>query len=140
MLREFREFLNRGNVIDLAVAVVIGAAFTQIINSLVTDIFTPIIGMIIGGIDFGGMAFQVGNAMLTYGNFLQALINFLLTAWAMFLIVQAYNRFRRKEEQTEAAVDQNVVLLTEIRDLLATNGRGGVATLDRPPSDPTRQS
>lgn len=123
MLKEFQEFLARGNVIDLAVAVVLGTAFNQIVNSLVADIFTPIIGMILGGINFTGLAITVGSAELTYGNFIQSVINFLLVAIAMFLIVKAYNRFRRKEEVKEEIAEQvepsqEVVLLTQIRDAL----------------------
>ena len=75
MLKEFREFISRGNVIDLAVAVVIGVAFTAIVTSLVTDIITPILGIVIGGVNFSGLAITVGEAAITYGNFIQAIIN-----------------------------------------------------------------
>jgi large conductance mechanosensitive channel len=131
MLKEFRDFLSRGNVVDLAVAVIIGAAFNEIVNSLVADIFTPLIGMIMGGVNFSGLAIQVGNASITYGNFIQAIIDFLLTAFAVFMFVKAYNRFRRKEEKKEEVVEdtREVVLLTQIRDLLE-NGRA--PTIERP--------
>jgi large conductance mechanosensitive channel len=122
MLKEFRDFLNRGNVMDLAVAVVIGTAFLRIVNSLVEDIITPLIGIIMGGVNFSELAIQIGNAVLTYGNFIQAVIDFLLTAFAVFMLVKAYNRFRRKEERKEEIEtptdSKEVVLLTQIRDLL----------------------
>jgi large conductance mechanosensitive channel len=127
MLKEFREFLNRGNVMDLAVAVVIGMAFNRIINSLVEDIITPLIGMAMGGVDFSALAITLGDAAITYGNFLQAVFDFLLTAFAVFLIVKAYNHFRRKEEKKEEEEtptdSKEVVLLTQIRDLLEDSTR-----------------
>ena len=79
MIKEFREFIMRGNVMDLAVAVIIGGAFTAIVNSLVNDIIMPIIGIILGGVDFTSLAITVGSAVITYGNFIQAIINFLLS-------------------------------------------------------------
>lgn len=118
MLKEFREFISRGNVIDLAVAVVIGAAFTAIINSLVNDIIMPIIGIILGGIDFTSIVIPVGSAKIGLGNFIQAIINFLIIAWVIFLLVKGINRVNRKKEAAPAAPPADVVLLTEIRDLL----------------------
>lgn len=123
MFREFRDFINRGNVMDLAVAVVMGTAFTAIVNSLVNDIIMPIIGIILGGVDFTGLALQIGNATLTYGNFIQAVINFLLIAWVVFLIVRAMNRVMPKKEAPPVGPTEDVVLLREIRDLLATRPR-----------------
>ena len=120
-LVEFRDFINRGNVIDLAVGIVIGAAFTGIVNSLVNDLIMPLIGMITGGINFSGLAFTVGEAALTYGNFIQAVFNFVIIAFAVFWLIKAVNRFRKKEEvkPTEpAAPTTEEKLLTEIRDLL----------------------
>ncbi len=123
MLREFREFLNRGNVIDLAVAVIIGGAFGLIVTSLVNDIIMPLIGIVIGGIDFTSLMVTVGTAEVRYGNFLQALVNFLIVAWVIFLLLRVYNRFKRKEEvKEEAVINEEVVLLTEIRDLLRRQG------------------
>jgi large conductance mechanosensitive channel len=128
MLKEFQEFISRGNVIDLAVAVVIGAAFTAIVNSLVNDIITPIIGMIIGGIDFSGLAITVGGASINYGNFIQAVINFLLIAIVVFFMVRTVNQIKRqfereKVEQPAAAPEPSAQekLLMEIRDLLKAN-------------------
>ncbi|HEY1409942.1 MAG TPA: large conductance mechanosensitive channel protein MscL [Promineifilum sp.] len=115
MIKEFRDFLMRGNVIDLAVAVIIGAAFTAIVNSLVNDIIMPIIGALLGGVDFTTMAIQVGEASITYGNFIQAIINFLLIALVLFLIIRSLPK--KKEEPAGPTTEEK--LLTEIRDLLA---------------------
>jgi large conductance mechanosensitive channel len=128
MLKEFREFISRGNVIDLAVAVVIGAAFTAIVNSLVNDIITPIIGILMGGVDFSTLAIQVGEAVIAYGKFIQAVINFLIIAIVVFLIVRTINQIKRrfereKVEQPAAAPEPTAQekLLMEIRDLLKAN-------------------
>jgi large conductance mechanosensitive channel len=118
---EFRDFINRGNVIDLAVGIVIGAAFTGIVNSLVNDLIMPLIGMITGGINFSGLAFTVGEAALAYGNFIQAIFNFVIIAFAVFWLIKAVNRFRKKEEAKSTEPDAPTTeekLLTEIRDLL----------------------
>lgn len=120
MIKEFKEFIMRGNVIDLAVAVIIGAAFTAIVNSLVADIIMPIIGAILGGINFSGLAVTVGEAIITYGNFIQAIINFLLIALVLFLMIRAINAVNRRkvEAPTPPAPTAEEKLLTEIRDLL----------------------
>lgn len=121
MFKEFRDFINRGNVIDLAVAVIIGAAFSGIVTSLVNDIVTPIIGVITGGVNFSGLAITVGEAVIGYGNFLQAVINFLLIAFVVFLLVRTVNNLRKKEADVPAeppAPTTEEKLLTEIRDLL----------------------
>jgi large conductance mechanosensitive channel len=118
MLKEFRDFINRGSVIDLAVAVIIGGAFTAIVNSLVNDIIMPLIGVILGGVDFTAIVITVGNANIGLGNFFQAIINFLIIAWVVFLMVRAINRISKKKEAAPAAPPADVVLLTEIRDLL----------------------
>ena len=122
MFKEFREFIARGNVLDLAVAVVIGTAFNAIVRSLTDDILMPFIGVLMGGVDFSGLAFQFGAATITYGNFIQAIINFLIIAFAVFLIVRSYNRLNRKlmdpETPAPAPPPKDVQLLTEIRDLL----------------------
>jgi large conductance mechanosensitive channel len=123
MLKEFRDFIQRGNVIDLAVAVVMGAAFTAIVNSLVADIITPIIGILMGGVDFTTLAITVGDANITYGNFIQAIFNFLIIAWVIFLLVKAINRATPKKAEAPAAPPEPSAeekLLTEIRDLLKT--------------------
>lgn len=118
MLREFRDFISKGNVIDLAVAVIIGGAFGAIVNSLVNDLIMPVVGVILGGIDFSGLAIQVGQATITYGNFIQAVVNFLLIAFALFLVVRSYARFRRVEAPPPPGPTEEVKLLSEIRDLL----------------------
>ena len=125
MLKEFRDFISRGNVLDLAVAVVIGTAFLAIVTSLVNDIIMPIIGMIIGGVNFTGLSIKVGEAEIMYGNFIQAMINFLLVALVVFLIVKAINEAQRRltspKEVKKAApppLSAEEKLLTEIRDLL----------------------
>ncbi len=126
MLKEFKEFIMRGNVMDLAVAVIIGGAFTAIVNSLVEDVIGPVIGMICGGIDFSGITITVGSAQLMVGNFIQAVINFLLVAICVFVLVKAVNKAaglaKKKEEEAaaeEPAGPTQEQLLTEIRDLLA---------------------
>lgn len=118
MLREFGEFIKRGSVLDLAVAVIIGGAFGLIVTSLVNDIIMPIIGVILGGVDFSGLAIQVGEASIMYGNFIQAIINFLIIAWVIFMIVRFARRFEKEEEAAPTAPPAEVALLTEIRDLL----------------------
>jgi len=100
MLKEFREFAIRGNVIDLAVAVIIGGAFGKIVASLVDDIIMPIIGLLIGGIDFKSLAFQIGSAKVTYGSFIQNVVDFVIIAFVIFLIVRAMNRFKKQEPTT----------------------------------------
>ena len=126
MIKEFRDFIMRGNVLDLAVAVVIGAAFTGIVNSLVNDIFTPLLGIVMGGVDFTGLALTVGNSQVLYGNFIQAIINFLIIALAMFLLVKVANSVMRKKAESPAPPpipSTEEKLLTEIRDLLKAQNR-----------------
>lgn len=125
MLQEFKQFISRGNVIDLAVAVVMGAAFTGIINALVGDILTPLIGVLMGGVDFSSLSITVGEAQILYGAFIQAVINFLIVAWALFVVVRGINRLQtmsaRAVAEAEAAVESltpEALLLTQIRDLL----------------------
>lgn len=122
LLSEFRDFISRGNVVDLAVGIVVGSAFTAIVNSLVNDLLMPTIGVLIGGIDFTGLAITVGDAQITYGNFIQAVINFFVIALAIFFMVRAINRLYKKKEEpvkeTPAPPSDEVVLLTQIRDLL----------------------
>jgi large conductance mechanosensitive channel len=127
MLKEFQKFISRGNVIDLAVAVIIGAAFTAIVKSLVDDIIMPLIGIIMGGIDFTALTAKVGEATITYGNFIQAIVNFILVAFVIFLVVRSINqlqqRLERKKEEAAVSAEPPAPsaeeqLLTEIRDLL----------------------
>ena len=129
MLKEFRDFIAKGNVLDLAVAVILGVAFGAIVTSLVNDIIMPLIGIIIGGINFTGLMLQVGTAQVKYGNFIQALVNFLIVAFVIFLIVRSINkmqaRFSKPVVVAPPPPPAEVILLTEIRDLLR-NRTGGV--------------
>lgn len=123
MWKDFRDFLNRGNVVDLAVAVIIGGAFGAIIKSLVDDIIMPLIGAILGGTDFASLSASVGDAVILYGNFIQAIVNFVIIALALFLVVRFYTNFQHKKEEAEAAApppgpSAEETLLAEIRDLL----------------------
>ena len=122
MWNEFKQFISRGNVIDLAVAVVMGTAFSAIVNSLVNDVIMPIVGVVLGGLDFTGLAIQVNDAAILYGNFIQAIINFLIIAASMFFVVKGANSMMKSKEQAPAAPPAPTTeekLLTEIRDLLA---------------------
>ncbi len=124
MLKEFRDFIMRGNVIDLAVAVVIGAAFIAVVNSLVGDIIMPIIGVLMGGVDFSSLSVTIGSAVISYGKFIQAVINFLLVGLTMFFIIKSVNQLQKlttkpKEETPPAPVTpEDILLLREIRDEL----------------------
>ena len=132
MLKEFRDFIARGNVIDLAVGIIIGAAFTTIVNSLVKDMIMPVVGVITGGIDFaeyyvnlsgGGFpslaaATEAGAATINYGVFINAVVNFLIVGFCMFVLVKQVNRFYRRQEAAPPAPPRAEVLLEEIRDLL----------------------
>jgi large conductance mechanosensitive channel len=100
MLKEFREFAIRGNVMDLAVAVIIGAAFGKIVTSLVDNILMPLIGLVMGGIDFSNLSFQLGDAVIQWGLFVQSIIDFIIIAFVIFLIVRAINRLKREEPVT----------------------------------------
>jgi large conductance mechanosensitive channel len=119
-IREFREFAVKGNVVDLAVGVIIGTAFGKIVSSFVADIIMPLIGILIGGIHYEDLVLAVGEAQITYGNFLQNVIDFVVIAWVIFLMVKAINHFRRKQEAEPSAAPppRDVQLLEEIRDLL----------------------
>jgi large conductance mechanosensitive channel len=119
MLKEFRDFINRGNVIDLAVAVIIGVAFGAIVTSLVNDIIMPLVGIILGGVDFTGLVITFGEAQILYGNFIQAIVNFFIVAFVIFMIVRTINKMKKPTEPAApAAPPEDIVLLTEIRDLL----------------------
>jgi len=121
MWKDFKKFALKGNVFDLAIAVVIGAAFGKIVASLVADIITPLIGMLMGGIDFTGLVFEIGSAKVMYGNFIQSIIDFLIVSFAIFMVIRLMMKFQRKKEEvvkTEPAIDAKEALLIEIRDLL----------------------
>jgi large conductance mechanosensitive channel len=125
MLKEFREFAMRGNVVDMAVGIVIGAAFGKIVSSVVADIMMPPIGLLLGGVDFSGLAVALKAAegdtpavMWRYGAFIQTIVDFAIVAFAIFLVVKAMNRMQRKQEAAPAPPPAEVALLTEIRDEL----------------------
>ncbi|MGG0718095.1 large conductance mechanosensitive channel protein MscL [Robertmurraya massiliosenegalensis] len=120
MWNEFKKFAMKGNVIDLAVGVVIGAAFGKIVTSLVEDLIMPLVGLLIGGLDFTKFAVTIGEAEVKYGLFIQNIVNFLIIAFSIFLVVRFINRMKRKEEVQEEApkIDTKEELLKEIRDLL----------------------
>ncbi len=149
MWKEFRDFAVKGNVVDLAVGIIIGAAFTAIVTSLVNDILMPPLGFVLGGIDFSNYfvdltywsakaaeatgadsgavqefaslaeAQKAGHAVIAYGKFINACISFLIVAFAIFIIVKQVNRLKKKEEEKPSAPPADIALLTEIRDLLA---------------------
>lgn len=119
---EFKEFISRGNVLDMAVGVVIGGAFTAIVTALVDNIITPLIGVLVGGLDFTGLSVKVGEATIGYGAFIQEVINFLLISFVIFCVIRSFNKLAKKKEEEPAAPPapaEDVVLLREIRDLLA---------------------
>ncbi len=122
LIREFREFAVKGNVVDLAVGVIIGAAFGKIVASLVEDIVMPFVGTLLGGVNFSGLAVQVGNATIKYGKFLQTCVDFLIIAAAIFVAVKVINRLQREREEAKPAAPpappRQEQLLEEIRDLL----------------------
>lgn len=121
---EFKEFISKGNVMSMAVGIIVGTAFTAIVTSLNQDIITPLLGLILGQIDFTSLSLTVGNASVSYGNFIQAIITFLITAFTLFLILKAFNRMTAKKEAEAPAepepepIPEDIQLLTEIRDLL----------------------
>ena len=121
VIKEFKSFAMKGNVVDLAVGVVIGGAFGAIVTSLVGDVVMPIIGVLTGGIDFSGLALDIGKAHIAYGKFTQATFVFLIVALALFLVVKAINAMKQKEEskpEEEKIQSDEIKVLNEIRDLL----------------------
>ena len=123
-LKEFKTFAMKGNVMDMAVGVIIGGAFGKIVSSLVDDVLMPVIGMLTGGIDFKDLALTVGDANIKYGNFLQNVIDFLIIAFSIFVMIKAINRLiHKREEETKSppappAPSKEEQLLSEIRDIL----------------------
>jgi large conductance mechanosensitive channel len=120
LLREFRDFAVKGNVIDLAVGVIIGAAFGKIVASLVADLIMPAVGILIGGMHYEDLVWEVGNAKITYGKFIENVLDFIIVAWVIFIMVKVINRVRRKQEDQPSAAPppRQELLLEEIRDLL----------------------
>lgn len=121
MWKEFKAFALKGNVLDLAIGVIIGAAFGKIVSSLVGDILTPVLGLLMGGLDFSGLSVTVGDAELKYGMFVQTVFDFFIVAFSIFLFIKLLNKFKRKEEAkppAPTAPSKEEQLLAEIRDLL----------------------
>jgi len=119
MLKEFKEFIAQGNVLDLAIGIIIGAAFGEIVNSLVDNIIMPIVGLFMGGIDFTGLSIKIKDAEIAYGMFIQNVVSFFIIAFSIFLFVKLINTLRRKQdEEEEEEIEENIQLLSEIRDLL----------------------
>lgn len=132
-IAEFKEFISRGSVVDLAVGVIIGGAFTAIVTSLVNDIIMPVIGLLFGGVDFTSLRYVITPAVgdtpeaaIYYGNFIQSIVNFLLIALVIFTVIKLINNFHRKKEEpaaepAPAEPSEEVKLLREIRDMMAKN-------------------
>lgn len=117
---DFKTFISRGNVVDMAVGVIIGGAFSKIVTSLVNDILTPIIGVFLGGLDFSKLTFGIKDAQISYGLFIQTIVDFLIIAACIFTMVKLFERFKKKEEPEikQVVKSEEVLLLEEIRDLL----------------------
>ena len=122
LIKEFKDFISRGNVVDLAVGVIIGSAFGKIVTSIVDDILMPIIGVIIGGHDFSNLSINFKDATIKYGAFIQNVVDFIIVAACIFLLVKLINKFNKKKETKEEITtpikDEKIALLEEIRDLL----------------------
>ena len=118
---EFKEFISKGNVIDMAVGVVIGSAFSKIVSSLVNDVIMPIIGVIIGGLDFTSLSIKIKDSEILYGSFIQNIVDFLIIAVCIFTVIKIMNKFKKQkpvEEPKPVEIPEDIKLLTEIRDLL----------------------
>lgn len=125
MIKEFKEFISRGNVLDLAVGVIIGGAFSKIVSSLVENIFTPIIGLILGGLDFSSLSIKFKQTSIMYGLFIQSVVDFLIIGFSIFMFIKLINSFRKEEEKPNEAPKKSDELkaLEEIRDLLKNENK-----------------
>lgn len=116
---EFKTFISRGNVVDMAVGVIIGGAFGKIVSSLVNDILMPLIGVLLGGLDFSSLSIKIGDASLKYGSFIQTIIDFMIISLSIFVMIKLFERFKKKEEPKVCEKkNEEILLLEEIRDLL----------------------
>lgn len=129
-LKEFKEFISKGNVIDMAVGVIIGSAFSKIVSSLVNDVIMPLIGVIIGGLDFKNLSITIKESTINYGLFIQNVVDFLIIAICIFTAIKIINNLKKlrheepkKEEPKKVEIPQDIKLLTEIRDLLKNNNK-----------------
>lgn len=126
IINEFKEFISRGNVVDLAVGVIVGGAFSKIVTSLVNDVLTPLIGIVLGGVDFSSLSVNIKSAKIMYGSFIQNIIDFLIIALCVFMFVKLINTLSRKNKKQEKVKEppkksDEILLLEEIRDLLKDN-------------------
>lgn len=122
--KEFSDFAVKGNVVDLAIAVIIGGAFSKIVSSLVNDLVIPLFGYILGGVKFTDLVFSLGENKIKYGNFIQTIVDFIIIAFSIFLAVKIINKFKRKKEVKEkekVKINKQEELLGEIRDILKNN-------------------
>ena len=115
---EFKSFISRGNVVDMAVGVIVGTAFSKIITSLVNDILMPLIGIILGGLKFNSLTFTVLGVKVAYGSFIQTIVDFLIISFCIFMVIKLFENFKKKEETVAVVKSDEVLLLEEIRDLL----------------------
>lgn len=117
---DFKEFISRGNVVDMAVGVIVGGAFGKIVTSLVNDILMPLIGIVLGGLDFSNLSIKVMDANVAYGSFIQTIVDFLIVAFCIFVMVKFFEKFKKKEEIVPEVPKKSpeVILLEEIRDIL----------------------
>ena len=122
---DFKVFISRGNVVDMAVGVIVGGAFGKIVSSLVNDILMPIIGVLLGGLNFSDLSIKVGDATVKYGSFVQTIIDFLIISFSIFLMIKLFEKLKKKEEpkKEEAKKSEEVLLLEEIRDLLKNKNK-----------------
>ena len=119
---DFKEFISRGNVVDMAVGVIIGGAFGKIVSSLVNDVLMPFVGILLGGVDFSNLSFIIGDAKILYGSFIQTIIDFLIISFCIFVIIKLFERFKStKEVVSDDKKSDEVLILEKIRDLLKKN-------------------
>lgn len=120
MIQEFKKFISRGNVLDMAVGVIIGGAFGKIVTSVVNDLLMPLIGILLGGLDFTGLYLKIGDAKILYGSFIQNVVDFLIVATCIFIIMKLLNKITHKSQEKKQTKEksEDVKLLEEIRDLL----------------------
>ena len=132
-ISEFKKFISKGQVLDMAVGVIIGSAFSKIVSSLVDDIFMPFLGVILGGLDFSGLSIKIGDASIQYGSFIQSIVDFLIIAVCIFVMVKIVTNIRERADKKlgiehkkeEKKKDEQIVLLEEIRDLLKDSKKVG---------------
>lgn len=123
---EFKKFISRGNVIEMAVGVIIGSAFSKIVTSLVQDLLMPVIGVVLGGLNFSDLSLKIGSSSVDYGLFVQSIVDFLIISLSIFIMIKIFSKFKRKEEKKEdSKKTEEVLILEDIRDLLKNNLKEG---------------